>query len=219
MQVVVPSLPGQYFHLLRRQMKRNFRKPLIAMMPKSLLRVDEKIGNGSTLAELTDGSFQVVLDDPTNLPRERVRRLLLCSGKVFFALDAGRKKHQVTDTAIVRVEQLYPFPKAEIQAMLAKYRAQEICWVQEEPRNRGAWMFMQDRLQNMIAETAVLKYVGREEASSPATGSGKLHEIEAEEILTAALDLPAAKAAGNNGSPAVTVSTPSSQPAVTAAKK
>lgn len=218
MQVVIPSLPGQYFHVLRRQMKRNFRKPLIMMMPKALLRAE---ASTSSLAELADGTFQVVLDDPANPPRERVRRLLLCSGKVFFALDAGRKKHQIADTAIVRVEQLYPFPKAEIQTILAKYRAQEICWVQEEPRNRGAWMFMQDRLQTMISETAVLKYVGREEASSPATGSYKLHEIEAEEILTAALDLPAAKGpGGSNGAVAVTVTaqpTPS-QPAVAAKK-
>ena len=127
-------------------------------------------------------------------------RLLLCSGKVFFSLDGGRKKHQVADTAIVRVEQLYPFPKPEIQAVLKKYsNAQEIIWVQEEPRNRGAWTFMQDRLQTMIAETAVLKYVGREAASSPATGSYKLHEIEVEEILTAALDLQAAKTVSSNG--------------------
>ena len=101
----------------------------------------------------------------------------------------------------MRVEQLYPFPKPEIQAILKKYsQSQEIVWVQEEPRNRGAWMFMQDRLLTMIPETAVLKYVGREEASSAATGSYKLHEIEAEEILTAALDLPPAKPAVSNGS-------------------
>ena len=106
----------------------------------------------------------------------------------------------MADTAIVRVEQLYPFPKPEIQAVLKKYsNAQEIIWVQEEPRNRGAWTFMQDRLQTMIAETAVLKYVGREAASSPATGSYKLHEIEVEEILTAALDLQAAKTVSSNG--------------------
>src|SRR5205807_2753 len=131
---------------------------------------------------------------------------LLCSGKVYFALDGGRRKHQVADTAIVRVEQLYPFPQKEIQALLQKYRGvQEVVWVQDEPRNRGAWLFMQDRLLGMIPETAVLKYVGREEAASPATGSYKLHEIEAEEILTAALDLSTAQvtASGNgNGAPA-----------------
>jgi 2-oxoglutarate dehydrogenase E1 component len=208
MQVVVTSTPGQYFHALRRQMKRNFRKPLISFMPKSLLRAE---ASTSSLAELSEGSFQLAIDDPTNPPRERVRRVLFCSGKVFFALDAGRRKHQIGDTAIVRVEQLYPFPRAEIQGILAKYRhAQEVCWVQEEPRNRGAWVFMEDRLQNMISETAVLRYFGREEAASPATGSYKLHEIEAEELLAAALDLPAMKTAGaeqngnGNGAPAAT---------------
>jgi 2-oxoglutarate dehydrogenase E1 component len=202
MQVVKPTLPAQYFHLLRRQMKRNFRKPLISFMPKSLLRAEVST---SSLEDLATGTFQPVLDDPANPPRERVRRLLLCSGKVFFALDAGRRKHQVGDTAIVRVEQLYPYPRAEIQSILAKYRnAQEICWVQDEPRNRGGWTFMEDRLLSMIPETAVLRYFGREEASSPATGSYKLHEIEAEELLTAALDLPAAKApqTAGNGAPA-----------------
>ena len=208
MQVVIPSLPSQYFHLLRRQMKRNFRKPLIAMMPKSILRME-----GSSLQELAEGTFQLVIDDPANPPRERVSRLLLCSGKVYFSLDGARKKHQVADTAIVRVEQLYPFPKPEIQAVLKKYpNAREIIWVQEEPRNRGAWTFMQDRLQTMIAETAVLKYVGREAASSPATGSYKLHEIEVEEILTAALDLQAAKTVSSNGAAVKPV------PAVAAAK-
>jgi 2-oxoglutarate dehydrogenase E1 component len=121
--------------------------------------------------------------------------LLLCSGKVFYNVDAGRRKQEVGDVAVVRVEQLYPFPQKEIQAILAKYRsAQEVVWVQDEPRNRGAWMYMQDRLQNMVAETQVLKYVGREEAASPATGSHKLHEIEAEELLTAALDRPSTPA-------------------------
>jgi 2-oxoglutarate dehydrogenase E1 component len=209
-QVVNATTPAQYFHLLRRQMKRNFRKPLISFMPKSLLRAE---ASSSMLEELAEGTFQLVMDDPANPPRERVRRLLFCSGKVYFALDAARRKHQVGEVAIVRVEQLYPFPKAEIQSILARYRnAQEICWVQEEPRNRGAWMFMQDRLQTMIPETAVLKYVGREEAASPATGSYKLHEIEAEELLTAALDLPPAQTNGNgNGAVVSAAAAPAAQ--------
>jgi 2-oxoglutarate dehydrogenase E1 component len=191
MQVVQPSVPGQYFHLLRRQMKRTFRKPLVCYMPKSLLRAE---ASTSSLEDLANETFQLVLDDPANPPRERVHRLLMCSGKVFFALDAERRKHKREDVAIVRVEQFYPFPQKEIQAILAKYRsAQEVVWVQDEPRNRGAWMFMQDRLQNMIPETAVLKYVGREEAASSATGSHKLHDMEAAELLTAALDIPSSQ--------------------------
>ena len=193
MQIVIPSLPSQYFHMLRRQILRNFRKPLIAMMPKSLLRNELST---SSIQDLANGTFQLVLDDPANPPKEGVTSVLLCSGKVFFALDAARKKNQIAHTAIVRVEQLYPFPKVEIQAILAKYKnAQEIVWVQEEPRNRGAWMFMQDQLLSMIPETTMLKYVGREQAASPATGSYKLHDVEVEELINAALDITPAKIA------------------------
>jgi len=119
LQVVQPTVPAQYFHVLRRQMKRSFRKPLICFMPKSLLRAE---ASTSSLENLANDTFQLVLDDPANPPRERVRRLLMCSGKVFFALDAERRKHKRDDVAIVRVEQLYPFPQKELQAILAKYR-------------------------------------------------------------------------------------------------
>src|SRR5208282_5166778 len=116
-QVVYPSTPAQYFHVLRRQMKRNFRKPLILMMPKANLR--DAI---STLTDLTEGAFQNVIDDPNNPPRERVRRLLLCSGKIYFALESARKRVGLEDVALVRVEQLYPYPQKELQSILAKYR-------------------------------------------------------------------------------------------------
>jgi 2-oxoglutarate dehydrogenase E1 component len=186
-QVVYPSTPAQYFHALRRQMKRNFRKPLILMMPKANLR--DAISN---LTELTEGSLHLVIDDP-NLPsRDRVRRLLLCSGKMYFTLEAARKKAGKDDVALVRVEQLYPYPKAELQAILAKYRnVSEVGWVQEEPRNRGAWTFMSDRLEPMLPETAVLNYFGREESASPAVGSKKINDQEEAEIISRALDLPA----------------------------
>ncbi|MGA2441140.1 MAG: 2-oxoglutarate dehydrogenase E1 component, partial [Tepidisphaeraceae bacterium] len=129
-QVVYPSTPAQYFHVLRRQMKRNFRKPLILMMPKANLR--DAI---SVLSDLTDGSFHLVIDDRTFPSRDRVRRLLLCSGKIYFTLEAAREKAGRQDVAIVRVEQLYPYPKAELQAILAKYRnAHDVGWVQEEPK-------------------------------------------------------------------------------------
>ena len=213
LQVCVPSVPAQYFHVLRRQMRRTFRKPLVMMMPKSLLRVDAKLNNGSELAELTDGAFQVVIDDPAAPQREKVRRLLLCSGKMYFWLQQAKQQNKLTDVAIVRVEQLYPFPQKEIQAILAKYRgATEISWVQEESRNRGAWMFMRDRLEPMLPETAVMKYYGREEAASPATGSAQLHKIEEEEILTHALDLPPKK---NEREAPVSVAAPTAAPAPT----
>jgi 2-oxoglutarate dehydrogenase E1 component len=186
-QVVYPSTPAQYFHLLRRQMRRNFRKPLILMMPKANLREAP-----SNLAELTEGSVHLVIDDPTFPSRDRVRRLLLCSGKIYFTLDAARKKTPMEDVALVRVEQLYPYPKAELQAILAKYRnVTEVGWVQEEPKNRGAWTFMSDRLQPMLPETTVLNYYGREESASPAVGSKRINDQEEAEIISRALDLPA----------------------------
>jgi 2-oxoglutarate dehydrogenase E1 component len=202
-QVCVPSLPSQYFHLLRRQMKRNFRKPLICMMPKSLLR-DEKAS--SQLKEFTDRNFQVVLDDPTEPVPQRVRRVLFCSGKVYFTLDAARANAGINDVAIVRIEQLYPFPEKELRAIFNKYQsATEIAWVQDEPENRGAWRFIQNKLGKILPENRVLTYYGRDEASSPATGSYKMHKLEEEELVSHALELPARQGkAGDNGAPTVT---------------
>jgi 2-oxoglutarate dehydrogenase E1 component len=186
-QVAQPSLPSQYFHLLRRQMKRTFRKPLILMMPKSLLRA-----KASSLEEFTNRSFQVVLDDPASPNPQRVRRVLFCSGKVYFTLDEARKQHKLEDVALVRVEQFYPFPEKEIRSIFAKYRgATEIAWVQDEPENRGAWRFMDAKLRKILPENRVLTYYGRDEAASPATGAHKMHEIEEQELLAHALELPA----------------------------
>jgi len=191
-QVVYPSLPSQYYHVLRRQMKRSFRKPLIMFMPKSILRSEQF---SSKLEELTDGQFQLVLDDPSTPDVTKVKRLLLCSGKVYFTLAAARVKANITDTAIVRVEQLYPYPRKEIAAALAKYStAVEVGWVQEEPKNRGAWSYMESRLRELLPEWATLTYFGREEAASPATGSMKMHKIEEEELVDHALDLTARNA-------------------------
>jgi 2-oxoglutarate dehydrogenase E1 component len=185
MQVVVPSLPSQYFHLLRRQMLRKFRKPLVSMMPKSLLR-----NRDSKLEEFTSGSYQLVLDDPTIISREQVRRILFCSGKVYFTLHAAREKHNVRDVALVRVEQLYPYPQKEIQSIIARYhRAHEISWVQEEPKNRGAWSFMEPRLREILPDGRFMRYYGRDEAASPATGSYKLHQVEEQELVSHALEL------------------------------
>jgi 2-oxoglutarate dehydrogenase E1 component len=192
--------------MLRRQMHRKFRKPLVILSPKSLLRFEPSF---SKLEELTDGQIHNVLDDP-GAPAEtnRVRRLLLCSGKVYYSLAKVREKENVRDAAIVRVEQLYPFPKKELQAIFQKYRnALEVVWVQEEPKNRGAWTFMEPRLRELMPEAATLEYCGRDEAASPATGSYKMHEIEEAELISHALDLqPAAAApaaapqpAGGNG--------------------
>ena len=186
-QVAQPSLPSQYFHLLRRQIKRSFRKPLVLMMPKSLLRQQS-----STLEEFTGRGFQLVLDDPANPTPSRVRRVLFCSGKIFFTLDQARKQHKLEDVALVRVEQFYPFPEKEIRAIFAKYRqATEIAWVQDEPENRGAGRFMDGKLRTILPENRVLTYYGRDEAASPATGSYKMHQIEEQEIIGHALEIAA----------------------------
>ena len=191
MQVCVPTRPAQVFHLLRRQMNRPFRKPLILMMPKSLLRHPPSY---STLSEFTDANVQLILDDPSRIQRDDVKRVVFCSGKVFYSLAKARDEAGLRNVAIVRIEQLYPLPKKEIQAILAKYRqAQEICWVQEEPRNRGAWRFMEDKLRDMLPDPAVLTYYGRDEAASPATGSMKSHHEEEKEFISHALDVPPSK--------------------------
>jgi 2-oxoglutarate dehydrogenase E1 component len=192
MQICQPTLPSQYFHMLRRQIHRKFRKPLISFMPKSLLRSEAA---SSSLQELTQGEFRLVIDDPTIVSREQVRRLLFCSGKVYYTLNAAREKYNVRDVAIVRIEQLYPFPQKEVQAILARYnRAQEVAWVQDEPRNRGAWTFMDSRLREILPEDRVLIYYGRDEAASPATGSYRLHQIEEQELVSQALELSSQQA-------------------------
>ena len=191
-QVIVPSTPAQWFHALRRQMHRKFRKPLISMMPKSILRDPARASN---LDEFTEQSWQNVIDDPAApVDRDAVRRLLLCSGKVYYTLRDARQMHGRSDVAIVRIEQLYPFPQKEIQAILSKYRrAEEVGWVQEEPRNRGAWSFMHMRLLGMLADNQVLAYYGRDEAASPAAGSIVVHKQEEEELVGLALELPIKK--------------------------
>jgi 2-oxoglutarate dehydrogenase E1 component len=217
MQVVIPSSPASYFHVLRRQANRKFRKPLILFMPKALL----KIGL-STIDELIgDSQFQSVIDDPSNPSAANVKRILLCSGKVYHSLAKARdfeedathkpipRKDKITDTAIVRVEQPYPFPAKEISAVLAKYgNAKKIVWVQEEPKNRGCWTFMEPRLRDLLPAGASLAYCGRDEAASPATGSHKQHEAEEEEILSHALDLIGRKPAINGAVATATATAP-----------
>jgi 2-oxoglutarate dehydrogenase E1 component len=190
LQVCNLTTPGQYFHALRRQVHRKFRKPLVIMTPKSLLRHKLAV---STLRELTDATFETVLDDVARgeapeagvrIARERVTRLLLSSGKIYYALLAGRRERQADTTALVRVEQLYPFPFKELSAILAAYpNAQQVCWVQEEPWNMGAWHFVYHRLRRILAEGQTLTYVGRPEAASPATGSYKIHQQEETELV------------------------------------
>ena len=185
-QVAMPSLPSTYFHLLRRQQLRKFRKPLILFMPKNLLR---RADASSSIEELTDLQLRLVIDDAVVSDANKVKRVLLCAGKAYHTLNKARLENKVDDVAIVRLEQFYPFPKAELSAALNKYRrASEVCWVQEEPQNRGAWSFVQPILRAMLPDVLV-SYQGREAAASPATGSMAMHEAEEREFVAAALEL------------------------------
>ncbi len=189
-QVCYPTTPAQYFHVLRRQMHRGFRKPLVLMTPKSLLRHKLAV---SSLQDFTAGGFRTVIDDPAvdgapemgvRVDRSRVQRLLLCSGKVYYALVAGRRERAVDTVALVRVEQLYPFPGNELEAIFAAYpNAKQVFWVQEEPWNMGAWHAMHRRLRRVLPQDATLSYVGRPEAASPATGSYKVHQAEEADLV------------------------------------
>ena len=208
-QVATPTTPAQYFHLLRRQIHRKFRKPLVLFTPKALLRYEPSF---SALEELSEGGLQLVIDDPHVQDREKVRRVLLCTGKAYYTLHAAREKEPSSDVAIIRVEQLYPFPEQSIRAAVARYhRVEEIAWVQEEPENRGAWTFMEPRLRHMFPDT-LLGYYGRDRAASPAVGSVKVHQQEEKEIVAAALRIRANNVPAAKGTPATaTTQTAASQ--------
>jgi 2-oxoglutarate dehydrogenase E1 component len=185
MQVCVPSTPAQMFHMLRRQMLQPFRKPLIVMAPKSLLRHDLSV---SSLEELTRGGFARVIGESDELPPPAVRRVVFCSGKVYFDLLKARRKDNIHDVALVRVEQLYPFPSEDYEAALARYpNAREVVWCQEEPQNQGAWYQIRHRLQEPLGQRRIVLYAGRAPAAAPATGIGKIHGAEQQSLIAAAL--------------------------------
>jgi 2-oxoglutarate dehydrogenase E1 component len=180
-QVCDPSSPAQYFHVLRRQMKRDFRKPLILMTPKSLLRSKKAT---SPIKDFTDGRFQEVIDD-ADVDPARVERVLLCSGKVYYDLLDKRTERATETVAILRVEQFYPFAEEMFRRTLGRYRkARDWVWVQEESQNMGGWTFMEPRLRELGYEVA---YVGRDASASPATGSLAIHRREQAELVEAAL--------------------------------
>jgi 2-oxoglutarate dehydrogenase E1 component len=187
MQVCVPSTPAQMFHMIRRQILRALRKPLIVMTPKSLLRHELSV---STLEELADGEFANVIDEVEKIAPANVRRIVLSSGKVYFDLLKARRAQKSggdSEVALVRVEQLYPFPVAEMEAVLAKYpNAREVVWCQEEPQNQGAWYQIRHRLQTLVAKRELL-YAGRAPAAAPATGISKIHDAEQRTLIEAAL--------------------------------
>ena len=175
MQIVNTTTPAQQFHVLRRQLKREFRKPLICFTPKKLLRYPTCV---STVDDFTKLNFKEVLDD-TNAHAKDVKRIALCSGKIYYDLIEQREKEGVTDIAFIRLEQLYPFPNKQLQSVLDKYKnAKEFLYVQEESENMGAWRFVDHNLRKLN-----LKYIGRDEAASPATGFSKRHNAENDEIM------------------------------------
>jgi multifunctional 2-oxoglutarate metabolism enzyme len=184
MQVIYPTTPAQYFHALRRQMKNNPRKPLIVMNPKSLLRHPMAV---STVGELLEGRFEPVLHDVAT--SVDVKRLVFTSGKVFYDLKQARDKASA-NVAIVRIEQFYPFPQPMITEALNGYpNATEIVWVQEEPRNMGAWPFLHERLGALLSANQKLEYVGRPLAAAPATGSHHRHEEQQKALVAKALGI------------------------------
>ena len=184
-QVCVPSTPAQMFHMLRRQMLRALRKPLIVMTPKSLLRHKLSV---STIADLSEGRFQPVIDEADPIEPARVRRIVLCSGKVYYDLLEKRRATKEAGVALVRIEELYPFPADEYQAILDRYAgAHEIVWCQEEPQNQGAWYQIRHRLQAPLDGRRGLHYAGRESAAAPATGLHANHQREQEALVADAL--------------------------------
>ncbi len=188
MQVCVPTTPAQDFHMIRRQMLRPVRKPLIVMTPKSLLRHKLAV---SSLDELASGSFQLVIGDHRKLAAKKVKRVVLCSGKVYYDLLEAAEKDELNDVAIVRVEQLYPFPRSEVTAELDRYpAAKEVIWCQEEPMNQGAWFQIRHHLKACIGQKHSLSYAGRARSPAPAAGHLSTHNAEQTALVEQALTAP-----------------------------
>jgi 2-oxoglutarate dehydrogenase E1 component len=184
MQVVQPTTASQIFHVLRRQMVRNLRKPLIIMTPKSLLRNKDAT---SPLSEFTKGSFQTVIPDSKGLKAEKVKRLIACSGKVYYDLAKKREEQGNDDVAIIRVEQLYPFPHKAFAAEIKKYpNLADVVWCQDEPQNQGAWFFVQHYIHENMQDGQKLGYSGRAASASPAVGYSHLHQEQQKALVDGA---------------------------------
>ena len=188
-QVVVPTTPSQIFHLLRRQVVRPLRKPLVVMTPKSLLRHKQAI---STLEELADGTFQPVIGEVDQLDKSKVNRVVMCSGKVYYDLYNRREELEKQNVAIVRIEQLYPFPEADLVDELSQYpNLESVVWCQEEPMNQGAWYCSQHHMRNALRKVKPeihLDGVGRPHAAAPAVGYISVHVEQQEKLVNDALN-------------------------------
>jgi multifunctional 2-oxoglutarate metabolism enzyme len=183
-QVVNATTAAQYFHLLRRQVRRDLRLPLIVMSPKSLLRAKQA---RSSVDELVEGRFLEVIDDPFVEDPSTVRRVVLATGKVAYEAMARREKEDAP-VAIVRIEQLYPWPEEQVAAAVARYEnADSVVWLQEEPENMGAWTFVRGRVESVLGGDYELRCATRTESGSPATGSATMHQLEQEDLLRRAV--------------------------------
>ncbi len=194
MQVCVPATPVQMYYLLRRQMTRPYRKPLIIFSPKSILRHKESV---SPLEEFASDKFRPVNEEwDENIDPKQVKRVVICSGKVFYDLRAGRRERGIADIPLVRIAQLYPFPHDDFKAQIEKYKnATEIVWCQEEPRNQGAWHRIQHYLMRHLLPQQKLTYAGRDSSATPAAGYKELHERQQKELVSLALTVGAASRA------------------------
>jgi len=187
MQVVVPSLPSQMFHLIRRQMLRPYRKPLIIMTPKSLLRHRDST---SKLDDLISHPFQLIIDDTNMTDASQIKKVVFCSGKVYFDLLQEQTKKNLLRTAVVRIEQLYPFPSIELEKIITQYsNAHDIVWCQEEPKNQGAWMFIQSLIEDELKGNQKLRYAGRQASAAPAVGYLKKHTMQQRHLVEEALSI------------------------------
>jgi 2-oxoglutarate dehydrogenase E1 component len=185
MIVCVPSTPAQWFHLLRQQMVRDLRMPLVVLTPKSLLR--HRLST-STLEDLADGQFNFIIDEPDSIDDDAIERVVFCSGKVYYDLYQAREERELDNVALVRIEQLYPFPANDYAAVLDRYKnAEEVVWCQEEPENQGAWYQIKHRLQVPLAERHELLYATRPGAATTAVGYHKLHVKQQEAVVEAGL--------------------------------
>ncbi|HNP64821.1 MAG TPA: 2-oxoglutarate dehydrogenase E1 component [Woeseiaceae bacterium] len=186
-QVCIPSTPAQMFHMIRRQQVRKYRKPLVVMTPKSLLRHKLSV---SDIGDLSTGKFELVIPEIRSIEAKKTRRIVLCSGKVYFDLFETREIHDIDDIALIRIEQLYPFPIDEYAELLAQYQhVEEIIWCQEEPLNQGAWYQIKHRLQEPLQNHQQLYYAGRPSAAAPASGIFKIHVQQQQALVEAALDI------------------------------
>ncbi|MFP6664323.1 MAG: 2-oxoglutarate dehydrogenase E1 component [Deltaproteobacteria bacterium] len=186
LQVVQPTTPAQLFHLLRRQMRRAFRKPLVVLTPKSLLRFKPA---ASALSELTEGSFAPVLPDPVTLDADIVTSVVLCTGRVFYDLAKAREARSAEEVVLLRIEEMHPFPAEEVRKALAAWpNAKDVIWAQEEPTNMGAWWYMQQHLPAVLGRHQQLRCAARDAAAAPAVGSHLLHGREQKEIMSEVFD-------------------------------